>query len=344
MNHKQIVLTTLMLAASIQAGAEVLPAKPPVPASNPMTSAKIELGKQLYFDPRLSLSGAVSCNSCHNVMAGGDDQRANSIGHMGQTGGRSSPTVWNSAFLSVQFWDGRAKSLEEQAKGPLTNPIEMAMPNHDAVMARLRKIPGYVDGFKKAFPKEVKAAADMNIDHVAMAIATYERTLISGNSPYDQFMKGKKSSLSAAAQRGLKAVQETGCLSCHSGPNFAGPMLPEGVGFYQKFPVYPGSDYDKKYDLLKDKGRFEVTKAEQEKNFWRVPTWRNIALTAPYFHNGSVKTLDEAVRVMAKTQLNKDLSADQVSDIVAFLESLTGQFPEQKMPRLPETKGFSIVE
>jgi cytochrome c peroxidase len=340
----KILVLGLGLMVGLSAGGEVLPAKPPVPAGNPMTSAKIELGKKLFFDPRISKSGTLSCNSCHNVMLGGEDNRPNSMGHEGQKGGRSSPTVWNAAFMSVQFWDGRAKSLEEQAKGPLTNPIEMAMSNHDEVISRLRKIPGYFEEFKKTFPKEVKTVADMNIDQVAMAIASYERTLISGNSPYDQFMKGKKSALSASAQRGMKTAQEAGCMSCHMGSNFAGPALPEGAGFYQKFPVYPGSEYEKKYDLLKDKGRFEVTKAEQEKHFWRVPTWRNIALTAPYFHNGSVKTLDEAVRVMAKTQLNKDLSAEQVNDIVAFLESLTGQFPEQKMPRLPGTSGFSVVE
>lgn len=343
MKNPLFALFGLLWFTVAHAGMETLPAKPPVPADNPMTPAKIELGKKLYFDPRLSQSGAISCNSCHNVMSGGEDNRPNSIGHNGQHGGRSAPTVWNAAFLSVQFWDGRAKSLEEQAKGPLINPVEMAMGNHDLVISRIQKIPGYVEEFKKTF-SSVKSAADINIDLVAKAIATYERTLIAANSPYDQYIKGNKKAMSAKSLQGMQLVQDVGCTGCHMGGNFAGPALPEGTGFYQKFPVYPGSEYDTKYDLLKDKGRYDVTKAEQEKNFWRVPTWRNIALTAPYFHNGSVKTLDEAVRVMGKTQLNKDLNDDQVSKIVAFLESLTSQFPEQKMPRLPATPGTSLLE
>jgi cytochrome c peroxidase len=318
---------------------EALPSKPPIPANNPLSAAKIELGKQLYFDPRLSKDGTVSCNSCHNVMAGGEDNRPNSVGIRGQHGGRSAPTVWNAAFLSVQFWDGRRNSLEEQAKGPLTNPIEMGMESHDAVIERIKKIPGYLEAFQKAFPKE----AGPTIDQVAKAIASYERTLLTPSSPYDQYLKGNKKALSAAAVRGMGLVQSVGCTSCHFGPVFAGPALPEGTGFFQKFPVYPGSSYDKKYELTKDSGRYEVTKNENDRGMWRVPTWRNIAMTAPYFHNGKVATLDEAIRVMAKTQLNKELKDEEVKDIQAFLESLTGKFPEQKMPRLPGTPGESLV-
>ncbi len=309
-------------------------------APNPV---KIELGKKLFFDPRLSVDGTISCNSCHNVMAGGDDNRPNSVGVAGQHGGRSAPSVWNAAKMSVQFWDGRANTLEDQAKGPLTNPIEMGMKDHAAVIARIQQIPGYVDDFKKAFPKEIKSEKDITIDHFASAVADYERTLITKDSPYDQYMKGNKKALSASAVRGLGLVQSVGCTSCHTGGNFAGPdALPVGVGFFMKFPVYPGSEYDKKYDLTKDQGRYEVTKKAEDKNMWRVPTWKNVAVTAPYFHNGAVKTLDEAVRVMAKTQLNKDLKPEEVTDIVAFLESLSGKFPEQKMPRLPATNGKSF--
>jgi cytochrome c peroxidase len=318
---------------------EALPEKPPVPADNPITPAKVELGKQLYFDPRLSKDGTISCNSCHNVMAGGDDNRPNSVGVKGQHGGRSAPTVWNSAFMSVQFWDGRAKSLEDQAKGPLTNPIEMGMDSHSLVIERIKKMPEYVAGFKKAFPKD----GEITIDHVAKAIATYERTLITPGSAFDRYQKGEKKALSASAVRGMGLVQSVGCTSCHSGPNFAGPMLPEGTPFFQKFPTFPGSKYDSQYALTKDGGRFEVTKNESDRGMWRVPTWRNVAVTAPYFHNGAVKTLEEAIRVMAKTQLNKDLKEDEVKDIHAFLESLTGKFPEQKMPRLPLTVGETLV-
>ncbi len=312
------------------------------PAQSAGNLAKVELGKKLFFDPRMSVDGTISCNSCHNVMAGGDDNRPNSVGVNGQHGGRSSPTVWNSGAMSVQFWDGRANTLEDQAKGPLTNPIEMGMKDHAAVIARIQQIPGYVEEFKKAFPKEVKSEKDITIDHFASAVADYERTLITKDSPYDLYMKGNKKALNAAAVRGMTLVQSVGCTSCHMGSNFAGPALPVGSGFFQKFPVYPGSDYDKKYDLVKDQGRFEVTKNAADKNTWRVPTWKNVAVTAPYFHNGSVKTLDEAVKVMAKTQLNKELKSEEVNDIVAFLQSLTGKFPEQKMPRLPATEGKSF--
>jgi cytochrome c peroxidase len=309
-----------------------LPAKVPTPADNPQSLEKIELGKALYFDPRLSKDGTISCNSCHNVMAGGDDGRPVGVGIKGQRGGRGSPTVWNSAFNTVQFWDGRAASLEDQAKGPLTNPIEMGMESHDAVMQRVQKIPGYVDMFKKAFPKD---KAPVNIDNLAKAIASFERTLITPDSPFDLYKKGNKKAMSAAAVRGMVLVQQIGCTSCHSGPNFSGEGFKMGEGNYQPFPQVPGSKYDKQYDLLSDLGRYEVTKNKDDKNLWRVPSWRNVAVTAPYFHNGKVKTLDEAVRVMAKTQLDMDLKEEQVADIVAFLNALTGKMPKITAPQLP---------
>jgi cytochrome c peroxidase len=329
----------LLAIPSISYALEPLPKTPPIPADNPMSAAKIELGKELYFDPRLSKTGTISCNSCHNVMLGGDDNRATSMGHNGKLGGRSAPTVWNSAFHSVQFWDGRAASLEEQAKGPVTNPIEMGMDSHEIALKRLLSIPGYQKEFKAVFGDE-----KITIDHVAKAIAAYERTLLTPNSPFDRYMKGNKKALNASAQRGMQLVQTVGCTTCHMGPLFAGPTLPQGQGFYQKFPMIPGSDYESKYELTQDLGRFEATKKPEDKNFWRVPTWRNVALTAPYFHNGKVKTLDEAVRVMAKTQLNKTLTDAEVTDIVEFLNSLTGEFPKQVMPRLPETRNQSVID
>ncbi len=326
---------------------EPLPKDVPAPADNKPSLARIELGKKLYFDPRLSLDGTVSCNSCHNVMAGGDDNRRFSAGVKAQLGGRSAPTVWNAAFMSVQFWDGRAPSLEEQAKGPITNPIEMTMPNHDAAIARLREIPGYVEEFGKVFgskSKGAEAASSITIDNVAKAIASYERTLVTPDSPVDLYLKGNKKALKPAQIRGMELVKSVGCLSCHSGPNYAGPKLPVGTGFFQKFPVNAVADYETKYGLSKDPGRFEVTKNEADRNFWRVPTWRNVALTAPYFHNGSVATLDEAVRVMAKTQLNKELKDNEVADIVEFLKGLTGKFPKQTLPVLPPTEGRSLAQ
>ena len=321
-------------------GMKALPAKVPVPADNPMTPAKIELGKMLFFDPRLSMDGTISCNSCHNVMSHGGDGRPVGAGIHGQRGGRGSPTVWNSAFMTVQFWDGRAASLEEQAKGPVTNSVEMGMTSHDLVITRVRLIPGYIEAFKKAFPKDKDAVTTNNL---VKAIASYERTLITPNSQFDKYIKGNKKILTAQQIKGMKLVDEIGCTACHSGDNFAGEGFKMGEGNYQPFPQVPGSKYDKMYDLKADLGRYEVTKNPEDKNFWRVPTWRNVALTAPYFHNGKVKTLDEAVRVMGKTQLDMDLTEEQVSDIVAFLNSLTGEFPTQTMPKLPPTVNFSLT-
>jgi len=319
--------------------------KAPAPADNPTTPAKVELGKMLFFDPRISKTGTVSCNSCHNAMAGGDDSRPTSAGIEGKLGGRNSPTVWNAAYHSVQFWDGRANTLEDQAKGPMTNPIEMGMENHDLVMARLKKMPGYQQAFVKAFGKKGQKFEDvMTIEHAAQAIAAYERTLITPDAPVDAFMRGNKKAISESAARGWKLVQTVGCLGCHSGPHFSGPTQKIGDGNFQKFPVIADAELETKYGFSKDLGRFEVTKKDADKNLWRVPTWRNVSVTAPYFHNGSVMTLDEAVRVMAKTQLNRTLKDEEVKDIVAFLNTLTGKFPEQKMPRLPELAETTVVQ
>ncbi len=328
----------VVFAVNSHAAFEPLPTKAPPSINNPTSPAKVELGKKLFFDPRLSKTGTVSCNSCHNVMSGGEDGRANSFGVLGQLGGRSAPTVWNAAFMSVQFWDGRAATLEDQAIGPITNPVEMGMADHNKAVEKISAVPGYQIEFKKVFGEKT-----INIDLVAKAIAAYERTLITPNSPFDRFLRGDKKAISIEAQRGSKLVQTIGCVGCHSGSNFAGPQLPVGQGFYQKFPTVPNENYENKYHLSDDAGRFAVTKNNADKNMWRVSTWRNIALTAPYFHNGSVKTLGEAVRVMAKTQLSKDLEENEVKDIVAFLESLTGEFPKQTMPRLPPTPGSSLI-
>ena len=340
MKFVQLSLVSFLLLVTPCAQAlEALPKQVPVPADNLQSPAKIELGKTLYFDPRLSIDGTVSCNSCHNVMASGEDNRAASAGVKGQRGGRTAPTVWNAAFNTVQFWDGRAASLEEQAKGPLTNPVEMAMTDHNLVMGRIQKLPGYVEMFKKAFPKD----KDITIDHVAKAIASFERTLITPDSAFDLYKRGNKKAMPEAALRGMKLVEEIGCTACHTGPNFNGEGFKMGEGHFQPFPLNPGSKYDQQYDLLADKGRYDVTKNKDDMNKWRVPTWRNVALTAPYFHNGSVKSLPEAVRVMGKTQLDMELSDAQVSDIVAFLHSLTGKLPKIVAPQLPMLAGETLT-
>ncbi len=326
-----------LLASSI-ANAGILPKAALTPADNLTTAEKVELGKQLFFDPRLSFDGTISCNSCHNIMSSGTDNRATSSGISGRRGVRSAPTIWNAAFLTALSWDGRAATLEEQAKEPPLDPLQMGMPSEAAVVERLNAIPAYVAQFKTAFGDKDA----VSYDNMAKAIAAFERTLITPNSPHDRFLAGEKTAMSEQALRGKKVFEQSGCNTCHSGTNFAGPSLPIGQGFYQRFPSY-SSEYNKKYDLSSDKGRYEVTKVKKDMNRWRVPSLRNVALTAPYFHNGSASTLDEAVRVMAKTQLNLKLSEQRVSDIVAFLESLNGELPKINMPRLPGTINNSLV-
>ena len=333
MTKSNFLLTAVALACSVSVASawDTLPTEAPAPTDNPTTPAKVELGKMLYHDPRLSSTGTVSCSSCHNTMLGGEDNRPNSMGINGQTGGRSAPTVWNAAFNKVQFWDGRAESLEAQAAGPVTNPIEMGMKSWDDVVTRLNSIEGYKKAFADAFGGNA-----ISKDTATKAIAAYERTLITPNSPYDKYTSGEKSAMTEQQVRGMNKVAELGCTSCHSGPAFNGP------GMFQKFPVNSNGMYQAKYHFTKDLGLAEVTKKSEDEHLFKVPTLRNIALTAPYFHNGAVKTLDEAVKVMAKLQLNKDLSKEEIADIVAFLNALTGEFPEQKMPRLPATPGSTF--
>jgi cytochrome c peroxidase len=334
------LVTALATNAAAAYDWQALPDAAPAPADNPTTAEKAELGRMLYFDPRFSHTGTVSCNSCHNLMLGGDDNRAFSMGVHGKTGGRSAPTVWNAAFAASQFWDGRAATLEDQAKGPVVNPVEMGMSDVEKAMDRVRAIPGYKPYFVKAFGTD----NPMTVANAAKAVAAFERTMITPDSPYDRFVKGDKSALDAQQQRGMQTFAEIGCVGCHSGPAFNGPAMAPGTGFFMKFPTFVDNDYVKKYDLVKDKGRFDVTKADGDLHLFKVPTLRNIALTAPYFHNGSVPTLEEAVRVMAATQLNKVLTDQQLTDLVAFLNGLTGEFPAQPLPRLPGTPGWAFGE
>jgi len=333
-----ILVTCILATPAYAVQWQALPDTPPTPKDNPTTKAKVELGKMLYMDPRFSSTGTISCNSCHNVMEGGDDSRRVSMGVHGKTGGRNAPTVWNSAFHSVQFWDGRANLLEDQAKGPVTNPVEMGMSDIEKAMNQVRAIPGYKPYFDKAFGKN-----SMTVDNAAKAVAAFERTLITPNSPYDKYVKGNKKALTKQQIKGMSTFAEKGCIACHSGPAFNGPENKLGNGFYAKFPTFTDNKYNNKYKLSDDIGRKEVTGKNEDAHMFRVPTLRNITDTAPYFHNGTVNDLHEAVRVMAATQLNQTLSKQEVSNIVAFLQSLTGEYPQITMPRLPSTSGKSIV-
>lgn len=315
-----IAADSLMQAA--QAQFKPIPAQPPALPGNAASPARVELGKMLFFDPRLSASHTISCNSCHNVGLGGVDVAEKSIGHKWQKGGRNSPTVFNAVFNTAQFWDGRAKDLEEQAGGPMVNPIEMASPK-EHVTEQLRGIPGYVAAFKAAFPGE---ASPVTLANAQKAIAVFEATLITPNAPFDRYLRGDASALNATQTAGLKLFIDKGCAACHNGINVGG-------GQYAPFGIVekPGAE------LLPpdDKGRFAVTKTAGDEYVFKVPTLRNIELTAPYFHSGRSWDLRQAVGVMASSQLGLPVTDDEADKIVAFLGALTGDQPKIVYPVLP---------
>lgn len=310
----------LMQAA--QAQFKPIPLTPPALPGNPASPARVELGKMLFFDPRLSASHTISCNSCHNVGLGGVDAAEKSIGHKWQKGGRNSPTVFNAVFNTAQFWDGRAKDLEEQAGGPMVNPVEMASPK-EHVTEQLRGIPGYAAAFKAAFPGEPDP---VTLANAQKAIAVFEATLITPNAPFDRYLKGDASALNAAQTAGLKLFIDKGCAACHNGVNVGG-------GRYAPFGIVekPGAE------LLPpaDKGRFAVTKTAGDEYVFKVPTLRNIELTAPYFHSGRSWDLGQAVGVMAASQLGLPVTDEEAGKIVAFLGALTGDQPKIAYPVLP---------
>ena len=298
-----------------------LPTTPPPIDGVDATSLRVELGKMLFFEPRLSESHAISCNSCHIVGLGGVDVQETSIGHRWQRGPRNAPTVLNAVFNTAQFWDGRAQDLEEQAGGPLVNPIEMGS-SGDHVVEQLRGIPGYVARFREAFadPEPV------SLENVRRAIALFEATLITPHSPFDRYLRGEASALTSSQRNGLRLFIEKGCAGCHNGINLGGNM-------YAPFGVVerPGAE------LLPptDRGRFEVTKTASDDYVFKVPTLRNVALTAPYFHSGRSWDLRQAVAVMGTSQLGTELSSEEVDLITSFLHSLTGDQPRVEYPLLP---------
>jgi cytochrome c peroxidase len=278
-----------------------------MPGAEKDTPAQVALGRKLFFDPLLSANRSQSCNSCHRVDEGrgGVDNEVTSVGAFGKRGGRNSPTVLNAGFHLAQFWDGRAATLEDQAKGPVLNPIEMAMPKEEEVVRRLSADKSYPGLFAKAFPGAQPA---VSYDHMARAIAAFERTLRTQDR-FDDFLKGDDRALTEVEQRGLKTFLTVGCTTCHNGP------LLGGNGYHKVGLVHPYP--------TGDVGRFEVTKDEDDKLKFKVPTLRNIALTAPYFHDGKQSTLDQTVKTMAHLQLDKTLTEGETQDLVAFLKALT---------------------
>ncbi|MBI3775739.1 MAG: c-type cytochrome [Gammaproteobacteria bacterium] len=312
-----------------------LPKQVPVPKDNPLSKAKIELGKKLFFDTRLSSGNSTSCNTCHNVNTGGTDGLAVSKGVNGQPTRRNTPALWNIGFQTVLFWDGRAKSLEDQFKQHVVDAHITGYTEANELLKRLQSIPGYAAEFKVVF------GSDITLDRLAQAVASFERSLISPDSRYDRYLRGDKNALNAQELRGKETFRSVECLSCHFGVNFAGPApgpaLHMGDGFYELFPNHLGSSYDASHRIADDQGVFEFDHDPAHRRLWRVPPLRNIALTAPYFHNGSARTLADAVRIMAKVQLKQDLTDQQVADLVAFLNSLTGRVPKITPPHLPES-------
>lgn len=288
--------------------------------ANPITPAKVKLGRMLYYDGRLSKDGTISCNSCHLLDHAGVDGDRVSTGVGGQKGVRNAPTVYNAAFQFAQFWDGRAKNVEEQAKGPMLNPVEMGMPSEQAVVKRLKGIPGYAPLFAAAFPG---AHDPISFDHVTEAIGAFERTLVTP-SPLDRFIAGDRKALSPGQQQGLAKFISTGCTTCHMGVDVGG-------GMFQKLGlVHP-------YTKMADKGRQQVTGKAADYHIFKVASLRNVARTAPYFTDGSIATLPEAVRLMAWHQLGKKLDAQDVHDIVTFLGALNGTIDPHAIakPKLP---------
>ena len=295
----------------------------PVPEDNPITPEKIALGKLLYFDTRLSKDGTISCATCHDPETAWTEHRPTSQGIHEKTGGANSPTVINAAYATSQFWDGRAASLEEQALGPIENPIEMGN-QMEVVVVDLAKIPEYQEAFEKAF-----GDAQVNNDRVAKAIASFERTVLSGNSPYDQFEDGKEEALSESQKRGLELFNDVGCAVCHTPPLFSN---------YNKDRFYnAGVGMDKDPP---DEGRKSVTKEERDLGKFRVPMLREVANTHPYFHDGSVETLEEAVELMAvggkdnprlspmmRALREQEFSQQDQTDLVEFLKALSGEYP-----------------
>ena len=292
--------------------------------NNEATEAKYELGKMLYFEPRLSKSQLISCNTCHNLSFGGDDYQKTSIGHGWQAGPRNAPTVLNSVYNTAQFWDGRAGDLKEQAKGPIQAGVEMAA-TPEYVIEVLKSIPQYGELFKNAFPGD---SDPITFDNVASAIEVFEATLLTPNSRFDQFLRGDSNALTDIEKKGLKVYMDQGCTGCHSGIN----LTSEG---YHPFQVIGTKNENL---LAGDKGRAGVTleeATEDEQFAFKAPTLRNIEYTAPYFHSGIVWDLREAVAVMSSAQLGSDLTEEQIDQIVAFLKSTTGEMPKVEYPILP---------
>jgi cytochrome c peroxidase len=325
---KRLGMTVMALAAIATLGAGVLNAKDrelidPIKPAKVTDAALVELGKKLYFDPRLSKSGFISCNSCHNLSMGGTDNIKTSIGHNWTKGPINAPTVLNSSLNVAQFWDGRAADLKEQAGGPIANPGEMAS-SHTLSVHILQSIPGYVADFKKVFGSD-----KVDIDKVTKAIAAFEETLVTPNSRFDKWLKGDKKAITVQELAGYNLFKSTGCIACHNGPAVGGNTF-QKMGIVEPYKATTGGD-----------GRIAVTGKDADRFNYKVPTLRNVELTYPYFHDGEAATLKEAVDVMGRLQLGRKFTEDENAKIVAFLHTLTGDQPNFKLPILPASSDIT---
>jgi cytochrome c peroxidase len=299
-----------------------LPAQAPNPGS-PVTPARVELGRMLYYDERLSKNHDVSCNTCHLLDRHGVDGKPTSTGHRDQRGDRNAPTVYNAALHVAQFWDGRAADVEEQAKGPILNPLEMAMSSEEEVVATLESIPGYASLFAVAFPGDERP---ITYDNTARAIGAFERQLLTPGR-FDAFLAGDDAALTDAQLAGLGSFLSSGCVVCHQGPAMGGSLYRK-LGLVKPYPT-------------EDPGRQAVTGDEADRHVFKVPSLRNVAHTGPYLHDGSIERLEDVIRIMATHQLGNELSAAQVASIRTFLEALTGRLDESLIarPELPASSG-----
>ena len=321
---------TCLSAACTKSSTAVDPARlkafAPLPEVPPPTvasmAARIELGRMLYYETRLSKSQETSCNSCHPLAKYGADGQATSQGHRGQRGTRNSPAVYNASLQFVQFWDGRAPDVEKQAQGPMLNPVEMAMPSEKAVVAVVNSMPGYVAAFRKAYPDDKNP---VTFNNVSEAIGAFERGLLTP-SRWDRYLKGDEAALTPPEKAGFNTFVAEGCATCHSGTLVGG-------GAFQKLGVV------KSYPDGSDQGRYNVTRNESDRKVFKVPSLRNVAMTAPYFHDGEAPTLESALALMAEYQTGRQLDPAKTDEIVTWLRSLTGEIPADyiKQPELPES-------
>ena len=293
---------------------------PEIPGKS-FTKEKITLGRMLYFEPRLSASALISCNTCHNIGMGGADFQETSVGHRWQKGPRNAPTVLNSVFNAAQFWDGRAEDLKQQAKGPVQASVEMNN-TPEMTMKAVKSMPEYVTLFAKAFPGQ---ADPVTFDNMAEAIEAFEATLITPDSPFDKYLRGQKNALTSAQQEGLKLYLDKGCAGCHGGMNMGGEAyFPFGLVERPKAEIMAG-----------DTGRYKITHSKSDEYVFKAPSLRNIDLTPPYFHSGKIWGLKEAVRIMSTAQLGATLTDAEVDRIAGFLKTTTGTQPKVEYPILP---------